>query len=254
MSPFKIKTLQFFFCYLFCFVAISSSFSQAEHYSYEHYISKSKDTLRYRLLWPDANTDKKKFPLVIFLHGSGERGTDNQGQLKWGALNFAEDKMMLAHPAIVIAPQCPPEELWSNLRDGKNVFDLVLLPTPSRPTRILLEMIDSLKNRMPVDTNRIYITGLSMGGYGVYDIIERRPGLFAAAVPVCGGGGHFKSQGYSPHPDVDISRCGRPGGSAGVFDEHGESVDRGRRTSRVYAISRSRPFFVARGLYRSADV
>jgi predicted peptidase len=200
MSPFKIKTLQFFFCYLFCFVAISSSFSQAEHYSYEHYISKSKDTLRYRLLWPDANTDKKKFPLVIFLHGSGERGTDNQGQLKWGALNFAEDKMMLAHPAIVIAPQCPPEELWSNLRDGKNVFDLVLLPTPSRPTRILLEMIDSLKNRMPVDTNRIYITGLSMGGYGVYDIIERRPGLFAAAVPVCGGGDTSKARAIAHIP------------------------------------------------------
>ncbi len=187
MAQYKFKRIQLTLVFIFCFVSIQSSFCQTERFSYEQYISKSKDTLKYRMLWPDASADRK-FPLVIFLHGSGERGTDNSAQLKWGALSFASDQMMLAHPAIVIAPQCPPDQLWSNLRDGKSVLELLLQPTPSKPTRILLEMIDSLKYKLPVDTNRIYITGLSMGGYGVYDIIERRPDLFAAAVPVCGGG------------------------------------------------------------------
>src|SRR5215510_975090 len=71
------------------------------------------DTLKYRLLTPDADR-LRKYPLIIFLHGSGERGSDNEAQLKWGVNNFATDENMIKHPAIVIAPQCPANMGWSN--------------------------------------------------------------------------------------------------------------------------------------------
>ena len=144
------------------------------------------DTLNYRMLYPDADT-LRKYPFVIFLHGSGERGSDNEAQLKWGVQNFATDKNMVQHPAIVIAPQCPLNQGWSNVKRTQNT-EMELQSTPSKPMQLLIELIKRIHHKMPVDTNRIYITGLSMGGYGTFDAIERYLNLFAAAVPVCGGG------------------------------------------------------------------
>lgn len=173
---------------LIIFFAASSrqAFSQSSRFSVNQYVNAKGDTLRYRQLYPDYDT-LRKYPLVIFLHGSGERGNDNEAQLKWGVLNFATDQSMIAHPAFVIAPQCPANMQWSNFTRGPGT-QLILKATPSKPMELLMELIrQSIKN-LPVDTNRIYITGLSMGGYGTYDAIERFPNLFAAAVPVCGGG------------------------------------------------------------------
>ena len=163
-----------------------SVFSQSSRFSYNKYIDKG-DTLNYRQLYPDADT-LRKYPLVIFLHGSGERGNDNEAQLKWGVTNFATDQNMMLHPALVIAPQCPEKVSWSNFSREKNSTEARLLPIPSKPMELLMGLIKQLIKTMPVDTNRIYITGLSMGGFGTYDAIERYPHLFAAAVPVCGGG------------------------------------------------------------------
>ncbi len=160
--------------------------AQMERFSKNQYISQG-DMLNYRMLFPDADT-MRKYPLVIFLHGSGERGSDNEAQLKWGVQNFATDKNMVQHPAIVIAPQCPLNQSWSNTKRTPNSTAMELLPTPSKPMQLLRELIQQTVAKMPVDTNRIYITGLSMGGYGTFDAIERYPALFAAAVPVCGGG------------------------------------------------------------------
>ncbi len=164
----------------------TSSFSQSSsRFSYEKYISEKGDTLLYRHLFPDANPHRK-YPLVIFLHGSGERGNDNEAQLKWGVMNFATDENMMLHPALVIAPQCPEHQSWSSFTRGD---ELKLNPTPSKPMELVIELIHKLIKTMPViDTTRIYITGLSMGGLGTYDAIERYPDLFAAAVPVCGAG------------------------------------------------------------------
>jgi predicted peptidase len=139
------------------------------------------------MLFPDANR-QRKYPLIIFLHGSGERGSDNDAQLKWGVMNFATDQNMLAHPAIVIAPQCPEHQTWSSVTRDKSGNGMTLNAEPSMPMHLLIALIRKLETTMPVDTNRIYITGLSMGGYGTYDALERYPNLFAAAVPVCGAG------------------------------------------------------------------
>lgn len=163
------------------------SFSQRSAFSYEKFTNGKGDTLLYRQLLPDYDT-LRKYPLVIFLHGSGERGNDNESQLKWGVMNFAEEKNMIQHPAIIIAPQCPEKMRWSNFLMKKNSTEMSLPVSPSKPMELLYSLIQKLIKNLQVDTNRIYITGLSMGGFGTYDAIERYPHLFAAAVPVCGGG------------------------------------------------------------------
>lgn len=160
------------------------AFSQSSsRFSFNKYGNDKGDTLLYRQLFPDSDT-MRRYPLVIFLHGSGERGNDNEAQLKWGVTNFATDQNMTLHPAFVIAPQCPVNMGWSNFSRK----DMTLQSTLTKPMELLIGLIEQLKKTLRVDTNRIYITGLSMGGYGTYDAIERYPHLFAAAVPVCGGG------------------------------------------------------------------
>jgi predicted peptidase len=142
----------------------------------------------------------RKYPLVIFLHGSGEKGNDNEAQLKWGVMNFATDQMMVMHPAFVIAPQCPKNQDWSNFSENTYTRELRLRPSPTKTMALVIELIHQLIKRFSVDTTRIYITGLSMGGFGTFDAIERYPHLFAAAVPVCGGGDVSKAASIAHIP------------------------------------------------------
>ncbi len=176
----------------------NNSYSQTSLFSAERFISSKGDTLNYRLLFPDYNPSRK-YPLVIFLHGMGERGNDNTSQLKWGVMNFATDQNMKMYPSFVIAPQCPVTDEWShNLSKGSTEFSLN--PTPSKPMELLISLIEKTIKNLPIDTNRIYITGLSMGGMGTFDIIERYSNLFAAAVPVCGGGDISKANSIKHIP------------------------------------------------------
>lgn len=181
------RILPVFLLLIFLCGVTGKSFSQdlTSRFSSEKFIQNG-DTLLYRQLFPDYDT-LRKYPLVIFLHGSGERGNDNEAQLKWGVQNFATDEMMHLHPAIVIAPQCPTGKGWSNFSNS-NHGPMSLQSIPSKPMELLISLIRQVEKKFPVDTNRIYITGLSMGGFGTYDAIERYPNMFAAAVPVCGGG------------------------------------------------------------------
>jgi len=192
-----MKYFAFFFAFIF-YISVQSALSQSVRFSFNKYIDKG-DTLNYRQLYPDSDT-MRKYPLVIFLHGSGERGKDNEAQLKWGVMNFATDQNMMLHPALVIAPQCPEQVSWSNFSREKNTTEMHLQPAPTRPMELLIGLIHQLIKTMPVDSNRIYITGLSMGGYGTYDAIERYPHLFAAAVPVCGGGDASKAASIAHIP------------------------------------------------------
>lgn len=165
-------------------IGINLGYGQsASLFSYEAHIGTNGDTLLYRQLTSDY--DKvSQYPLVIFLHGRGESGTDNEAQLKWGVQNFATDELMKRHKPIVIAPQCTDDDSWGGL-----TYDATPKRGPmTKSMKQLLELIDTKIKTMQVDPSRIYITGLSMGGFGTYDAISRRPELFAAAVPVCGGG------------------------------------------------------------------
>jgi predicted esterase len=141
--------------------------------------------LPYRLLRPENPADGEKYPLVIFLHGSGERGDDNEAQLRNGVLAFAEPANREQYPCFVLAPQCPKNEHWSALdpRLGDRFSD-----TPTLTMKLLLELIDqTLADNPAIDAGRIYVTGLSRGGIGTFDLLCRRPGLAAAAMPLCGG-------------------------------------------------------------------
>lgn len=193
-----MKSIVLFLTFLGCGL-VQSSFSQSSRFSYNKYADEKGDTLNYRLLYPDANRFRK-YPLVIFLHGSGERGSDNDAQLKWGVMNFATDQNMILHPAFVVAPQCPEKMSWSNFSRSDAKGELELGAAPAKPMELVFGLIRQLIKILPVDTNRIYITGLSMGGYGTYDAIERYPDLFAAAVPVCGGGDVSKAASIAHIP------------------------------------------------------
>ena len=156
-------------------------------FSKEVFVSPSSGKLKYRKLSPTNAGGRRSLPLVVFLHGSGERGDDNVSQLKHGLDYLASPEGMQKFPATIIAPQCPKDMRWSNLlpegaEEGK------LSPQPTEPMRLILELINELQITDNIDNDRVYVTGLSMGGFGTFDIIARHPAVFAAAVPLCGAG------------------------------------------------------------------
>ena len=142
-------------------------------------------TLPYRLLKPMNVDPKAKYPLVVFLHGAGERGDDNEAQLRHGVPQFLKPEDRKDFPCFLIAPQCPAEQKWVDVDWGAATHTQP--KEPSEPMRLVLGLIDQTMKDYPIDAKRVYATGLSMGGYGTWDLIARRPDLFAAAVPICGG-------------------------------------------------------------------
>jgi predicted peptidase len=162
-----------------------------ELFKAEEYISEENDTLRYRILLPEKFEEGETYPLVLFLHGMGERGSDNKSQLEWGVGAFAEESFRQEHPAIVVAPQAPANDYWANLNWREEGTGL--MENATKPLQLAYELIHKLSDEMPVDKNRLYITGLSMGGFGTWDLITRYPDTFAAAMPVCGGGDPSKA-------------------------------------------------------------
>lgn len=138
--------------------------------------------LPYRLLKPEPIDPAAKYPLVLFLHGAGERGADNEKQLKHGAREFAKAENRKKYPCFVIAPQCPENDRWADW-SAKS-----LPPEPLPPMRLVIELLKQAQAEHPIEPRRVYVTGLSMGGFGTFDLIERHPDWFAAAAPICGGG------------------------------------------------------------------
>ena len=114
---------------------------------------------------------------MVFLHGAGERGDDNKAQLKHGVAEFA--RRTKEFPCFLVAPQCPNGASWAAI--GKGFED-------GKPGKLVLDLIDKTCKELPIDTKRIYLTGLSMGGYGTWTLLAQKPDLFAAAIPICGGG------------------------------------------------------------------
>lgn len=157
-------------------------------YEKKVYVSSQGDSLKYRLLRPEAEKAGKKYPLVLFLHGAGERGDDNQKQLVHGGQMWLNPVNREEYPAFVLAPQCPKEDYWAYVGRPKS-FVPGEMPEVQEPTRIfrtLKELLDTYLAMPQVDKDRIYVMGLSMGGMGTFDLAIRYPEVFAAAVPICG--------------------------------------------------------------------
>jgi poly(3-hydroxybutyrate) depolymerase len=131
----------------------------------------------YRLFTPKQAGRDRKLPLVVYLHGAGERGSDNRKQLNsWGKI-FARPEVQKTHPCFVLAPHasnwyCGAPE---GAPDG----------SPTHAT-LILQIVRKLRNDPRIDPQRIYVTGLSMGGFGTCELISRAPKLFAAGIPICG--------------------------------------------------------------------
>ncbi len=145
-------------------------------------------SLPYRLYVPDDYDPDTAYPLLIFLHGSGGRGDDNEAQLPGGAVWWYMKLGLNADfPCIILAPQCPEERKWvmTDWEKGAYSTDEV---EESPEMRAVLAIAAELEASYSIDITRRYITGLSMGGFGTWDAVTRHPDLFAAAVPVCGGG------------------------------------------------------------------
>ena len=147
------------------------------------------DSLPYRLFYPYAYSHQTMLPLILTLHGVGESGTDNDAQIENNrvALIWADDSTQAKQKSFVASPQCPTTDKWVNVTNWNVMFYSTATVAMSNSLQAALKLVDSLVREFPIDTNRIYVTGLSMGGYGTWDLITRYPNKFAAAVPMSGG-------------------------------------------------------------------
>ena len=176
---------------------------------YEARTYKSAGVMPYRLFRPGA---KGKLPLLVYLHGSGGQGDDNQKQLGLGNI-FGTRVWLLPEnqrkfPCYVLVPQS--NRGWVRYDPGKlkeDQYDIVA--GPGQGVSLALEVIDAVRGEFAVDDRRIYVTGQSMGGAGTWNMIASRPGFFAASVPLCGsiskddGTGSVETPLWNFHGDSD---------------------------------------------------
>ena len=144
--------------------------------------------LPYRFLAPEraeGDTSSQKYPVLLFLHGAGERGGDNEVQLTYIDTVFAAAKFRREHPCYVIVPQCAENFRWCET-DWTRTYH-TMPKEISKYLHAANSLLDSVAALPDADTTRLYVTGMSMGGYGTWDIITRYPNKFAAAMPLCGG-------------------------------------------------------------------
>lgn len=152
------------------------------------------DTMPYRVLYPEHYDPAKAYPLLIFLHGRGESGSDNEKQLVHGATLFLRDSIRRSFPAIVVFPQCAKDSYWSNVgavvkgaKNGKRSFYFVSDGPPTAAMKLLLSLTENLFVQYKINSSQVYVMGLSMGGMGTFELVRRKPALFAAAIAICGG-------------------------------------------------------------------
>lgn len=153
----------------------------------------------YRLLAPANVEPGKKYPLVLFLHGAGERGDDNRIQLLYLPTWMSDDDDRQRFPCYLLAPQCPKTKWWFDAKRAfakpKSEGETADKPAePSGPASLSDElkavsrMVDEALAKHPIDPDRVYLTGLSMGGFGSWALAAAQPERFAALAPICGGG------------------------------------------------------------------
>lgn len=150
----------------------------AEPFDAHIYYDSKGDSLNYRLLKPLDYDSTKKYPIVVSLHGGSGWGTDNASQVEgsWSAQLLSKDENRKKYPHFLFVPQCAPGTSWG----GQTYWPAI--------DSIVFETIATLEEEFSIDETRRYVMGGSLGGYGAWYFISTRPDMFAAAVPVCGGG------------------------------------------------------------------
>ncbi len=140
---------------------------------------------KYRIMYPSNFDPNSSYPLLVFLHGAGERGDNNIDQLKHIAAIFTQDSIRNKFPAIIVFPQCAKDDYWASVDSLRRRVDSRQDPTKSMNQ--VIQIIDKLEKRSFINTERIHIAGLSMGGFGTFDLLARFPQRFASAIAICGG-------------------------------------------------------------------
>ncbi|HEX5069730.1 MAG TPA: PHB depolymerase family esterase [Vicinamibacterales bacterium] len=137
----------------------------------------------YRMFAPEGATPEHPLPLIVWLHGASGVGTDNRAQIAEGGNDigsrlWVRPDIQAKYPAFVIAPQSPSSEVWGRPASA----------TLTTYGQLVIDLIDQLARAYPIDRDRVYVLGQSRGGIGVWDLISKRPDVFAAAVPLCAQG------------------------------------------------------------------
>ena len=180
-----MKYLNFF---LFLFILNNLNSQDFKLYEKETFVFEN-DTLNYRILKPLNYDSNQKYPVHLVLHGSGERGNDNTSQLTHGGALFLEKENREKYNSWVLFPQCSNNDRWANLKS--DTWDVSFKDTVTKPNKslqLVIRLMDQFIENKQVDKQRIYVSGLSMGGMGTFEILYRRPNMFAAATPICGNG------------------------------------------------------------------
>ena len=183
-------------------------------------------SLKYLLYLPQDYDKKESWPLMLFLHGKGERGDDLSVVKYHGPPKLLEAGRKF--PFIVLAPQCPSDKDWVS-------FELKVL-------------LDSIVEKYKVDQDRIYVTGLSMGGFEAWRLAAYQPDRFAAIVPVCGGGDPSTTSKFSKLPVWAFHGAKDSVISLSHSEVMVESLREERRQCEIHRLSRSRPRLLDRHL------
>ena len=163
----------------------------------KEFVGADGKVFRYRLA-EKMPEDGSRVPLVLFLHGAGERGTNNVAQLVHGVGELVRWMDAREKGFRLIAGQVPNGKRWVEV--DWNAKGHSMPAEPSETMALLMELLDKQLADPAIDASRVYVTGISMGGYGTWDLLSRRPDVFAAAMPICGGGDVAQAQKISKVP------------------------------------------------------
>ncbi len=170
-----------------------------KEFSKEYYTAEDGYTLPYRLYLPRNYDCGKTYPVLVFFHGAGERGNDNTKQIEVALPHIFDNPDSPAYDSIIIAPQCPEDKQWvyTPWANGNYSLDEV---TESKELECAFEVIKYITSEYNGDKSRIYVSGLSMGGFATWDMLARHGEVFAAAMPVCGGGDVSRAKFFADIP------------------------------------------------------
>ena len=155
-------------------------------FTYHETTKANGQKLVYRLYVPSNYDPDKEYPLLLFLHGAGERGVDNENQFGNMILEIFKHKESPIHNAIVLVPQCPANNQWVDTPWANGNYNSTSVKE-SDELQAVMKVLEGVRRDYSVDASRIYATGISMGGFGTWDLLMRHGDVFAAGIPVCGG-------------------------------------------------------------------
>lgn len=163
-------------------VASSNAQSVVDDFAPRTFVGANGMTMPYRLFVPEAKARVRSLPVIMHLHGGAGNGTDNLKQIAGGNTTgthvWVTAQMQARHPAFVVAPQLPIDTRWdARQSDAVSAYGA-----------LVIELLAALSREFSIDSARVYLTGQSLGGFGTWDLVTKRPDLFAAAVPLCGEG------------------------------------------------------------------